>query len=319
MSNLNEALIRWSTEEDGNELIAINNLLEYLGENLYHDYEPASGPALEYYARLKKWVFNISDDASQQNLLRIAQRIFYVGREEFGSLYRTAFNSIVTRWIVDQENISLFDTDWESRIAGGINYSWFCPVTDSMRISQFYHVNNISSTHEYRPDWRSLHRFGDPDKIKSYIKKRKIKYIVLLEDFVGSATQSFDSIKFACGIDDNVKVLFIPLIICKSGIKRIMDGTSEFDHFTMTPVMVLEDSCFVTKNPIAGEDNRNSDFRNLIQSSVPEYKGQKFGFDETGSLLVMYTNTPNNTLPIIHYEADQVWTPLFNRHHRSKK
>jgi hypothetical protein len=37
-----------------------------------------------------------------------------------------------------------------------------------------------------------------------------------------------------------------------------------------------------------------------------------FGFRDTGSLVVMFSNTPANTLPVIQHES-ATWTPLFPR------
>lgn len=319
MDKLDEALIKWASEDDGNDYIAINRLLQFLGNNLYHDYEPASGSFPEYYSRLKNWIFNCNTDKEQQTLLRFAQRIFYVGREEFGSLYRSAYNNIITRWITDQENISAYDDDAVEKIYAGLDFAWFCPITDSMRINQFYHVNNVTANHEFRPDWRSLRKFGDQVKIKEYISKSRIKYLVLLEDFVGSATQSWKPIKFACELDPELNVLFVPLIICKKGLAKINEEMKSFSNFTMNPVLIVGDGGFVTREVTIGEDARMPEFRSLIESSEPHYRNLKFGFEEMGCLLVMYTNTPTNSLPLIHYESNPSWTSLFKRHHRAKK
>ena len=42
---------------------------------------------------------------------------------------------------------------------------------------------------------------------------------------------------------------------------------------------------------------------------------QMFGFEETGAKVVMFSNCPNNTLPIFHAETSS-WTPLFPRVNR---
>ncbi len=39
-----------------------------------------------------------------------------------------------------------------------------------------------------------------------------------------------------------------------------------------------------------------------------------FGWEETGSSIATYSNTPNNTLPIVHHQPpNKAWTPLFPR------
>jgi len=323
MESYSEKIIRWASQDGGNEYVSINTLLEYLGSNLYHDYEPSFGPYPDYYSRLKTWVENLPTDLEQQTLLKLAQHIFYVGREEFNSLYRSAFNTHIIRWLIEQELTSIDDLDSIKKIKSAISKCWFCPVTDSLRINQFYHINQITEAHhEYRPDWRSLRKFGDCEKIKKYIADNKIKYIVLLEDFVGSATQSWKPLKFASELSDDLKVLFIPLVICPVGIERIDKELSEKKNFFMRPVLVLSQDGFISKDAIEGESDKIAQFRNLITTAEPFYKFKenvhKFGFEDMGCLIVMYTNTPTNSLPLIHYESIDSWSPLFKRHHRAK-
>src|SRR5580704_3286891 len=243
-----EKISRWSQQDGGNEYLAINKLLEFLGNNLYYDYEPAFGPFPDYFSRLKKWIENLPEENDQQTLLKLAQYIFYVGREEFNSLYRSAFNTHIVRWLVEQENIDFVDPKAVEKLKSAIGKCWFCPVTDSLRINQFYHINQIKdSHHEYRPDWKSLRKFGDNEKIKDYIKKNGIQYLVLLEDFVGSATQSWKPLKFASELLDDAQVLFVPLIVCQLGIDRISNELKDRKNFAIRPVLKLSDESFVPK------------------------------------------------------------------------
>jgi hypothetical protein len=188
-----------------------------------------------------------------------------------------------------------------------------------MRINQFYHVNHVNSSHEFRPDWRSLRKFGDPEKIRKYIKANDVKYIVLLEDFVGSATQSWKALKFASELDQNIKVLFVPLIIYEKGIKKIENEMNGFANFTLSPVLVVGKDGYIPQNSDSYETEETPAFRKIIENSEPIYDNKKFGYEHMGCLLVMYTNTPTNSLPLIHYESKDIWIPLFNRHHRSKR
>jgi len=323
MENHNERIIRWSSQEGGNEYIAINKLLQYLGDNLYYDYEPSFGPFPDYYTRLKKWVNNLTEEEDQQTLLKLAQNIFYVGHEEFSSLYRSAFNTQIVRWLIEHENLSFTDPKVITKIKKAIGECWFCPVTDSLRINQFYHINQIKDVnHEYRPDWKSLRKFGDLEKIKAYIQKNKIKYLVLLEDFVGSATQSWKPIKFASELMAELKILFVPLIICPLGIAKIEDEMDNAKNFYMRPVLTLSNEGFVSEKQAIDEKPEIDKFRRLINKVEPFYKFKeeefKFGFENMGCLLVMHTNTPTNSLPIIYYESADNWSPLFKRHHRAK-
>jgi hypothetical protein len=44
------------------------------------------------------------------------------------------------------------------------------------------------------------------------------------------------------------------------------------------------------------------------------FKWPFLGFRKIGGMIILHTNTPNNSLPIIW--SDVEWSPLFNRHVR---
>ena len=87
--------------------------------------------------------------------------------------------------------------------------------------------------------------------------------------------------------------------------------------------MKLPHHCFISKDAHSDESEDEIAFRRLIMAAEPFYKFRteelKFGFEQMGCLLVMFTNTPTNSLPLIHYEKEGAdWSPLFKRHHRAK-
>ena len=43
------------------------------------------------------------------------------------------------------------------------------------------------------------------------------------------------------------------------------------------------------------------------------------GFRNTGANVVLFSNCPNNTLAIMHYDGSDSWEPLFPRNSRSNK
>jgi hypothetical protein len=68
--------------------------------------------------------------------------------------------------------------------------TWFCPITDSFKINEFVHINNINNSINYRPDWQSLVELGDTTKVANLILKNNIERIVLLEDFIATGSQA---------------------------------------------------------------------------------------------------------------------------------
>jgi hypothetical protein len=323
MSSLSEKILKWSENDENSKYIILNHLLEYLGENLYFDYEPSSGPYHDFTSRLNSWLENVVNEEDQKLLFELAERIFYVGREEFKSLNRTAFNSVAKRWLVDKLGVEFENIDFDKLLAEAINSTWFCPITDSFRINQFYHVNQITSQHTFRPDWRSLKKFGSEEKIKNYISVSNVKYIVLLEDFVGTGTQALPSLKFASSLSTHIKVLFIPLILCPSGYSYINGEMQEYENFALKPVILLKETDLINRNTVT--ELKLEVLSELIERVFDKVKGNPeikkikaigpYGYKSTGGLTIMYGNAPNNSLPLILVESN-TWAPLFKRHSR---
>lgn len=320
---LNDKILSWSEDDKNSKYVILNNLLEYLGENLFYDYEPSDGPYHDFISKLEMWLENVSSENDQKLLFELVEKIFYIGREEFKSLNRTAFSSISKRWLFDHLNLKIDAKNIENDLINSINSTWFCPITDSFRINQFYHVNQISSKHTFRPDWRSLKKFGSEEKIQSYITNNNVKYIVLLEDFVGSGTQSLPPLKYACSVNETIPILFIPFVICPKGYENINNGMRNYNNFTIDPIILLKESDLI--NPETAHFSNNASYKDFLERVFPIVKGNldtdeirrlgPFGFRDTGGLTVLYANAPNNSLPVILIESNS-WKPLFKRHSR---
>ncbi len=300
----------------------INKQIEHFAENLFSDYEPTKGPYANFWVRLNKWLSNVDSDADKQILFRLIPYIFYVGREEFNTLYRAAYNGPIARWFIEQLNLKLDDDNVELLLREAVNSTWFCPITDSMHISSFCHVNRISGINQ-RPDWHSLAKFGKADEVEKYINKCGIKRIVLLEDFVGSGSQMLPAVDFAANLISKLPIMIVPLIICPTGANLGIDLEKKYSNITVSPVVQLKKGVFVATTPVQDEKDIFNKTRELVKRLYIKVSGQTswphegkpyspFGYKETGSLFVMYSNCPDNTLPIIHYKHD-TWEPLFPR------
>lgn len=316
---------KWSTPSAGEEYREIYQKIYHLSENLYYDYEPTSGPNLSFLNRLENWLANCSKESDKKRLFKLIPQFFYIGKEEFNSLYRVAYNTSVAKWLVDEIKLDLETTNAEEKLSNAVKETWFCPISDSMRINQFYHVNLIPGVYDFRPDWRSLAQFGSKQKIKSYIKTNKIKRLVLLEDFVGSGSQMMKSIIFASGILKSLNILVVPLVICPVGEETARLLETKFSNVKIRPIIKTPETSFVTPLKTKGEMNLFSQIRELANRVYLQTTNGRapsddkpygpFGFNDTGGLIIMHTNTPDNTLPLIHWESE-TWNPLFKRHSR---
>lgn len=298
-------------------------------KQLFCEYEPTRGAYPDFNQRAEAWLANLEgDDERQQLLFRMLPRLFFVGPREFDSLYQTAFNHQFAVWLIDQLGVTFDDADCETKIRAAIKRTWFCPITDSMRINSFYHLNGIEGQN-YRPDWLSMARFGSVDKIEKYIRRKKIERIVLLEDFVGNGGQIRTAVLFAARLPSAIPVLIVPLVICPGARDFRREIHDEFAHVSIAPVLELADKEFVTKDPLLGEDDLMSKWRSLslevatrLQEGLSGEQLQQakkyipLGWRDTGALVVLYTNCPNNSLPII-FQKSNSWKPVFPRSARA--
>jgi hypothetical protein len=303
---------------DGLEIEAVNQHVVQLARELYCEYEPTKGPSLDFWQRLERWLDNVSE-ADQKVLFRLLRHLFFIGPKELDNLYRVAYNEHVSRWLIDQIGIALDDPTLDAQLSTALQETWFCPVTDSMRINAFYHLNHITGSN-FRPDWASLCELGSTARIDAYIAKNGIKRLVLLEDFVGSGSQISNAVMFAATLPSRLPVLCLPLILCPNGKTNMASWQNAHTNLTCDAVLNLRSLDFLTLTPDPAEPAVYADARpvavtayNAMQASGPHSQlYSAYGYQNTGGLVVLSTNCPDNTLPLIHFNVP-TWNALFPR------
>ncbi|MDX3984117.1 MAG: hypothetical protein QHC88_02580 [Achromobacter sp.] len=330
MANYIEELIKsWADDE----MTVVNLRVDYLEKRLFKSYEPNKFINGEFWTRCETWLKNVSTDADRKTLYRLLTRIFYIGPAEFEELFRNAYEGPVARWLCEKEGIDVCVPGAQAALQKAAESTWFCPVTDSFRINSFFHINNLPANANLRPDWCSLHKLADIGKLSSYANTEQITRLVLLEDFVGGGSQSLGAVQFAVEHSNVLDVLFVPMIICPEGAKKAREleiqlNTQRLGSFKFSPVLELPKTAFFTPTSSALTQKDSIELRDLLLSTYPAVSGgvtkgkpyHMYGYpphDPTGGLVVMYTNTPDNTLPIIHWRpASGSWEPVFPRHSR---
>lgn len=313
-------------QSSGNKFSEINRKINHLERRLFFDYEPTLGPKSNFLTRLDLWLNNFENESDQQTLFEMVPNLFYVGREEFNVLYREAYHTNYARWAIEVANIDIYDEKGRAALNTVVEETWFCPLTDSLRINQFYHVNNVPGKNDYRPDWRSLVMFGDDEKIKKYVTKNHIKRIVLLEDFIGNGGQVSKAVSLAIRLFPELPLLIIPLIICPKGMKNARELVGKYSNVSISPVISMLDHNFINEEMQGDGTDFCINAFDLAQRSYPQVSNSDiidddidpygpFGWRRTGGMIITYSNTPNNTLPLIHNISD-TWAPLFKRHKR---
>jgi hypothetical protein len=333
MSDILDKVTQWQ-KDSASDRIDYNDMHKFIrfrSEKSFETFLPASGPEKRFETRLINWLNNL-DNVSQQSLLfRLVPDIYFFNEDEFNSLCRAAYNDIILNWLIDihSDTLNILDENLQDKLKEEITHTWFCSVTDSMNIANFCHINKIHGN-SHRPNWRDFSWFADMDKVKNYIKEFNIRQIVLLEDFIGSGDQFVKKEPKNCStildcinyIQNEYKFLIVPLVICPKGQYNITNNIKELKNVKLNPVVVLSDECFINADVIVrmqtSDENKKKyyqDLYNLLQviHKNVKFNGGPFGYKQTGSLVVLYTNCPNNTIPLIHEDKENKWRSLFPR------
>jgi hypothetical protein len=304
--------------QDGDtEVFVISDRIDHLAHKLFQDYEPAIGPKPSFAQRLEKWLDNTDDREIQKTLFKLVPWLFYIGKNEFETLYRCAYNVNCLQWLIDIRNLEI-GTQLNTRLEEATKKTWFCPITDSMRINQFYHLNGIHSA-DKRPDWRSLSSFGSTERIRDYISESKFEQVVLLEDFVGSGSQIKDHIIYAASTFTDLSFLIVPIVMCPHARVITDEIEAKYSNISVRPVLELKEDTFLRHPKEANADAFLKLVYDIAANTHDRMREAGFrypflGYRKTGGLIVLQTNTPNNSLPIVW--SDSNWSPLFNRHVR---
>jgi hypothetical protein len=315
------------TRDSDGSLGAILTEIVFHADRRFWQFTPTNFGAARFEDRLAAWVNNPELlDGDIATLLRLVPQIQFIDRDDLLTLYRAAFSGPIMRWLLDQVDLDfgVDEAEFAQRLAGALASTWFCPVTDSMNISDFHHINGIEGK-DQRPSWRTVLTFGDVDvlKIKRYMAKKNLSRIVLLEDFVGTGTQCLPVLKFLVKkFCPEIPVLFVPLVISEIGEGNIYANIGEPAGFHFEGLFKIPLHVHVQEEPQVGETDLIKELRSLAirsfenvrlsNSSDAEPIEHAFGFGKVGTLLVMYTNCPNNTLPLIWHQSPR-WAALFPR------
>lgn len=303
----------------------LRQLYELLADHLFSQYEPTKinflGMSRDFFYRLNIWLLGFKTEDERWAAFCSIEYLFFAGQAEFEELYRCAAKHALLPWIVEKSRLNIFSENFDDLISGELESCWCCPVTDSLRINGFLHLTGVRSK-SLRPDWLSLRDLGCEQKIKSYIENNNIKYLILIEDFVGSGGQLSRALRFAAQMFEG-PILLVPLIVCEKGNKKVEDTIKELgrDNISYSPQLVLSSICQIAKDPLEDEPPLFAELRRAMSAGYKaigeNLNGEEFGWQETGSLVVLYSNCPNNTPPIYHH-SNQNWRPIFPRQDRER-
>ena len=287
--------------------------LRFHADTRYRQFTPRYGEDFE--GRLIAWLNNTDLEPEEQvALLRAVPELTFIDQDDILSLCRTAFSDQVYRWLMDESGLDFrgSERDRRRRLQTALRHTWICSITDSLDIGQFYRVNKIP-TRVHRVQWKTLNDFGDPAKISEYMQHKGIRRLLILEDVVGSGDQSYTVLEeITRQWVPNVPVLFSPLIVSESGLKRIRKLFEQYSHCVVCPTLVLPRAVHIRRRPVDDEPEFVRALRKVIVRTAHKFGENAFGYKGVGTLLVLHTNCPNNTPPIFRRHTAG-WSALFPR------
>lgn len=319
-------LQKWCLEDaDGKKGIEeLKRDLEFLERELFHEYTvTAQGNHAAFGYRLAQWIGNVDSEADRQALYGVLKHLFFIGKSEQVSSYRTAYSKHVLQWLMSISAIDPFDVDALQKINAELNKTRFTEVTDSFGIREFCLVNEIQGE-ALRYRWEGNTVGWDAATFRTNVLDENQNgelqrtNLVLFEDFVGSGSQMLGAVNLAVSLGNSVNVLLCPLFICPEGAKAAQDLAETSPNLTFSPVLAFEDRFFLTPNPVIGEPGDFSTIRDLLVRVHPKIRGQQqeygpFGYRQTGGFVVPSSNCPDNTIPALHRRNANSWEPLFLR------
>ena len=340
INELREKIQQWDSENLNNEALAsakYTSLLaqiEYHAVNEWNTYVPTKHMDYKsnYLERLAGWIGNVTSEKDQKLLLEYALQISYFSHDDFISLYHTALNREVFHWIAHEVGARL-----DLHGAQGFNdqvyreihdHTWFCPITDSLDINEFYKANHITGKTQ-RPSFATIQKIPEHET-NSYIRhwisymncpdgdpSKPLNRLVLLEDIVGSGSQCLPAVRMA--VEKFCKpVLFVPLILCPNGAEVLREEENNSNGLlSVKPVVEL------SRSDLLGPERKqypawtiSEELEQLAKFYAPRASRcmDTFGYENTGCSIATYSNTPDNTLPIVHNKPrNEDWEPLYPR------
>ena len=330
-SEFRDLIASWclSESEEAERYSQIRSLTDFLESVLYHEYEPAkAGNHGEFGLRLARWIANAETESQQKSLFLILGHLIFFGREQMRAGYLTAFSRHVLHWLLEVEQLHFFGEDTEAKLNAALSKTAFTEITDSFGLGSFIRWNNLDGQNsrytweQHLENWKQDSFLRQVMNYDSNNPERKKKYLVLLEDFVGSGSQMEEAVTKACSLTDDLEVLLCPIVICPEGVRLAQTLEGRHKNLTFSSVLELPPKSLISLEPREYEHFEFAEIRAVLNSLHQKVCGtegswqqatSEFGYRDTGAFFCKYDNCPDNTLPAIHHKSDLGWRPLFHR------
>jgi len=282
----------------------------------YADYSPYQEEGL-FVQRFHDWLNNVPEP-QQKMLLRLAQYLIFIDRQQMMSLYKDAFRRVITGWLAKRMSAA----DWLSPqfnmlIRNALMSCKLFAVTESFQLAEFVDCNSLAGLE--RPDILGF----APENLEARLGPgaRQWRRVIVFEDFVGTGRHTLRMLKALGAVLPEADILFVPMIALEDGAITLRRKLSSV-AIAVDPVLMVPSADCVLPSAQQNEPRDFADFRSLIRqtervvlerlNAIDDPPASPFGYQGSGSLVVTFHNSPNNTLGLIHHKAPH-WSALFRR------
>ena len=231
--------------------------------------------------------------------------------------------------------LPIYTEKYDNKAIYYLSQTIFLGMSDGAHMDLFRYYNKILDNHQICMEFELA-----DSKCKNIIRKiqKNALYsadddlnLVLLDDFSGSGIgylrneniwkgkiiKTLEIVKKNFSCFKKVNVFFIPYLLTEKAYDYISNHVNalykENIYFDIIPVRYIEKANLTHEEEMIIKKYYH---RNEISDSnylIGEHTAPYLGFDHTQLCLVLYHNTPNNSIPIIWYGKDALF-PRKNRH-----
>ncbi len=321
--NVLDLVSEWTSGTTGQDYSTTRDLILFLAEQLYSQFQPDASKPL-FMERLASWLGNVDSTEDKQRLFDFVPWLLFVGQKELESMYVSAFQGPIARWIIDDAGIDVSAESFAQNFRNAVACTFFGSIA-GMDLPGFLRINVIQGQ-SIRPDFRQLSRVGNRADLLT--ETSAYDRVVAVEDMVATGTQMSEAVPALQWFSPK-PVLFCPFIMAPQAwglFETDIKSQSENDHMSLSPLFVIPRNATL---PAVLPFEHPEPLRRLHQMAIaldtkvrgakndPQYYGP-FGCGDFGSLVLTYLNCPDNVPPLIHYTSES-WNPLFPRNSREGK
>lgn len=321
------------------ELSYLYNKIKALNETLWGN--KAQNPTIQ------KWLDNYATEDEKNHSLYLLSKFMYFGESCIRNLCISMYRDLYRYPIIKNIRQSL---------GGSLEEAIIEPIFDAIqRNTVFVSIGNPSESgatllYYFRQENKlSKNQFADTNNLivetgsTIDLKNKNIEYYIFIDDFCGTGSQVTtdkdlcDKINKIKTLNPNAKIMYFMLFGTTKGMGYIKDkgifdrvesvveldkshrcfddDTRFFDNKTKFDKLKAKGYCYKYGLPLMKSICKKSNVPVHLLDTASH--GVALGYGDCQLLIGFHYNTPDNTLPIIWYNEDEVsWFPIFKRYNK---